>query len=359
MNDMKTWCTATGRGKASKEHLQIFDEVTRQIGKRCPSGLHVVSVALTNHLPDHYRSEVEVVLASDVRMTVSFQEDLQHDSDFTLYIDDFNFAAKVTESIESYLSVGIPSLRKEIRDIRAGIIGILPAWHEEGIDVRLVDVQLPSRDYWERSGPVTFEVTLSSLDALLRPDFRTFKIERSQELHAALEEFRVEMRPLFAMRSELRQHGADCFIDLLAYNAISSHGAAGRVLTPWLTRGSYPHVPGATVFEEEGRVRVHGSDKSERLQWNRDTVKVSNVALPELTLLNAIGRPITALLEHRLLSPEMKIVAASMEPKFNPNMDDDAYPQLSITFEQPLLLFSCSTGRATRRGEGMRQLPLI
>jgi hypothetical protein len=346
---VKTWHVVTDREQASEDILDVYDAVIRQLGEASQSAVHILSVALEDSLPDYYKVEIEVRFSDEIKLIAVFDENWCGDHNCPLFIDDFNIAAAVVDSVEAYLNVGTSTLGSQIRSIRSLIGSSLQGWHAEGVNVRLVDIKL--LDAVRGDVPLRFQVTLGCLDELLRPDHHAMEVGGVHQVAAMLDGLRPTMKERFSMYAELREHGGDCFIDLLAANLIASRGSVASLLDDWLGGSAYPDLQGVTVFSENGRVRAHNGNASGDIDWNRDTVTIWNQTVPETALLHAIGRPVTDLIDHPLLSREMTIVAA--------DVGDESDPYLRVTFEQPLLLFTRATGKLTRRNEGCRQLPLI
>lgn len=128
-------------------------------------------------------------------------------------------------------------------------------------------------------------------------------------------------------------------IDQLAFNVLALHGDPSTSLHRYYS-GLLPLPDGLNFFETDSTIHCSGYDRrDEACLWDCNTFTVWDRHFPEAVLQSFIGRPITKMIVHPVLSDNMIITKAR-------NATGNNYPYVEIEFDQPILLCCSRSGRA-------------
>ncbi|TPG16733.1 hypothetical protein EAH87_13885 [Sphingomonas koreensis] len=349
---MKVWRSNHERQAASPHALKILDGVEaglRRIGDRRS---RVTSIGILAHYFDTYDFEVVIELAPGTVVAVRYgsvdDEDREGDPEDR---DGGAVAHLVVSTVEELLLMGADQLADIVHGVRMRARQVLAGWSAEGTHVVLRDIRLVRNEYSPAAGELPFEMALLGLDRRPRPAVAWDQVDHPDRLEDTLAKLRPEMDRRFAMHCALSRQGADGLVDQLVVNAIAIHMDVGAVLRQ-IASGVWPHLPcSLTVFDDEGRLRCHGNGSARTdFRWNRDTVTISGMTLPATVLTAKVGRPVTELVTHAVLSDDMTILDASSH-------SDKFGRSVKLMFDQPKLAFCGASGRVWRLDPALGVVP--
>ena len=141
----------------------------------------------------------------------------------------------------------------------------------------------------------------------------TLQVADAEHALHELEHVLHDQRTRWAMRRQLAALGATGAVDQLTLALIRGHLPEAETLrTLGHERCIWP-MPGVTISWRDGRVRSSGEDMR-GMCWSDLTLSFEGAVLPETALTAAIGRPVTDLVQHPLLSCDMVVAAARNRP---------------------------------------------
>lgn len=317
----------------------LLADAFRTRGEEMPRMLAVASCEST---ADEHTYETYFELAPGVVLSTTFgsPEDIEG-SEFPIW-EAPRVAEEAELSIRSYLATGVDRLADILHDLRLRARRRLAVSSGTDGAAQLIGIRLTA-DGWHVGGRRHVRVRLEGLDLHLMSAAEELQIDDLDTFDAQIDRWGRTMASRYAARRTLALDGASGSIDLLTLNAISTFADPAAWIRSLSSRG-WPSTPDdIVVFARNGKYRSHGSDSTSALTWNRDTVQYPTF-VPATVLVACTGRPITDLIEHPMLSEEMIIRGATC-------VVENKEAVLSVTIEQPRLLFCVNSGRIWRSGE--------
>lgn len=232
----------------------------------------------------------------------------------------------------------VDQLSDAIHSARVTVRRIIGGWASEGIQARLIDVTLARYAVWQELDDPKLVFVVEGLDHLLRPTAQEINLHASSPLTVDLEFFKSYLSRQLCKRADLAKHGASGSIDQLALNAIAHFGDVETSLRRFEAEQIFWLPDDTAISMRDGEVTAGNGGMSPSLLIGHRSVTIDNVSLPETTLVAAIGRPITAIVEHHFLSENM-IVTEGFSA-----VEDDR-PSVTLHFDMPQWLFCSTTGR--------------
>jgi hypothetical protein len=337
---MGTWYRQYGRSHASTQTLAMLDTIETKLLAFDDPRPYVTSIRIGADLRDEYDYEVAVELTPGATLAVRYQLVDDEGRDPDALADELGaVAGHVVESVEEFLAHGPTSLADQLHALRLSTRGILAGWWSEGVHVTLVDMRFVRTDHVGADDAMAVEVRLRSLDDRLRPAIAALQAKRPDLLESVIVASRPGMGARFAARAELARQGADGWVDQLVVNAIAQNDDVATALRMVASGQPYGLAEELTVFMYDGHVRCHGRDAAKPdFAWNRSSVTIHGESPPETTLMALIGRPISGLVAHPVLSDDMIITRTSSKYGFGVH-------SITAEFDQPRLLFCSASGR--------------
>lgn len=336
---MNIWRREYGRACASDHALEILDDIEQELYAFSEPRPIVRSIRIGAGIRDSHDFEVEVELAPGATLAVRYQsvDEEGRDPD-ALENESGAVACLVVHGVKDYASFGFDALADVMHDMRVRTRKVLAGWWAEGIYETLGDIRIVYTEYWMPRDGVTFEVRLRHLNDRLRPAIGTLEFNDPDLLESELASSRSDLR--FVRQAELARQGADGLVDQLVLNAAAYYGDGAEILRgvvsgrpKWLSQD-------LTIFISDGHIQCHGRDPANpNFRWNRNSIEIFGRSAPDTVLTALKGRPITALIEHPVLSSDMIISHAHSKFEFGDH-------SIRAEFEQPRLLFCSASGHA-------------
>ena len=337
---MSVWYRQYGSSRASKHTLAILGRIESYltaVAGPCPP---VTSVRIGAGPGDQHDFEVEVELAAGVTLAVRYQSVDEEARDPGALEDQGGAVAwLVAESVKEFMGHGAPALADVLHDLRLRTRRTLACWWAEGIHATLEDIRSVRAEHAGPDDDLAVEARLRHLDDRLRPAIRALEAATPDLLGAQIESCKPEMARRSNARAELARHGADGWVDQLALNAIAQRDEVGPALRMIASGRPYGLSEELTVFVRAGHVRCHGWDEvNPSFSWNRDSVIIHGKSVPAVALTALVGRPVSHLVEHPVLSDDMIVTEATARHEYGLH-------SVRADFEQPRRLFCSASGR--------------
>ncbi len=335
---MKIWNREDGTENASRTVLEVLNAIRRKLPHDQRQRTKVLSISVD----DAWHScEIELELTPCVVLLVHYgpdHDDQDDDWDVDVEALDVDGAASIVATwVAYYTGMNLDKLADRVVTAQRRLQIISEGWSARGIPVELVDLKIVrARSFWcHQFIPVI--ARYRTLDDHL--DMAIFEVE-ADSLNEILDEYgskQISTERAQAKRT-LDAIGAHGWIDKLALNAIRlDHDVSEFLQSGGLYRAHHFAPPQLVVLD--GHVRASGCDENARhFSWHHDTVKIMERSLPETILHSLPGRPITDVVEHPILTPNLSITRAWVEREYGEQ-------NLMIEFKQPRFLFNRNTGR--------------
>lgn len=339
---MRTWYPENGRSDAPRIALAVFDETNRQFAQLGGPQPKILSIRLDE--TDVRRiCEIEVELANDVVTLVRYgatddEDELDWDDDPEMLDVD-----KIVYLI-LYWTVGIKhgeltdfsnSLQAAQRRLEQAFLD----WSTRGCPLELIDLRLVRTRIHHLNGKIGIIARFWNLNNELRRAVDELEADDIAALTSG--QFRrsaAKAGERQRIKTFLKSLGAHGTIDQIAVNTIALHHNVAEVLRS-RDFNVYPALENPIYLCEDGHVScIAASPSRPSISWYDNVVHVNGVTLPEAVLFSLPGRPITSVIDHRVLSSNMIVTRAHVDT-------DSPEPVLVIEFEQPRLLFCRYTGR--------------
>ncbi|MBQ95494.1 MAG: hypothetical protein CL510_06655 [Actinobacteria bacterium] len=307
-----------GDGAAKIVSIETQDES----GMECPDCL------FTFALPEGLVAEIAYCAA-----------DAQHIF-YDLEVTDVEWAADfVNDVLWTLRYEGYRSIADAVHEQRKIVRKTFAAWLSKcGIAADVLDTKLRWTEWQRYTGVFLHVISVSGLGEDLQPDTFDLELRSCSDPAPQLAELFTDLSRRHAAKAALNLHGADGSIDMLALRALKAEGPVQPELRNWKCL-SPPYGPFSINL---GRISIDQIVHSEhKIRFAKNTVTVYGMELPETVLLKCVGRPITDLLVHAYLSPEMIIVDAR-------NALSPSEKHFTIEFTQPVYYFCSVSGRYGR-----------
>lgn len=225
----------------------------------------------------------------------------------------------------------VGAVRREARAIAAEC-------QVSGLPLRVTAVHLAPYDHWRGSLDPRFEVEFEGLDDRLLPAPTHANVGAPDELRAELEPTIWRLRERCRRRSDLARADADGTIDLLALTSIRRLGNTRATLRTLLAEERIWLEDDTCLSWNDGHVRSYDHQAVDGMTWMDDWVTFENCLVDPKTAAHAVGRPVTEVMDHPLLSASMIV----REVRRSVDMGQLA---TSFCLEMPRLHFCGATGR--------------
>ena len=272
----------------------------------------------------------EVLLPGDVilklRCDYESNDNFQCTNDFSLNVEEA--ASMVSDHVRACHTMGF----EKIAGIFYQAQQLFAKWQEEyNSEIRLLDACISVNEWWRHTSQLPTFINYLCIDEFLCPSMKSIDIYDLDSLFDELhEEFKKYCQRKLAKEGFSRQ-GAEGEIDLLALKflewSVANDPNASKV-----KRGIVCNNLGFRVSSGHIYLNCFISHKP-KIYVNGDQIKIYEIELPELTLQNSVGLPITDLVEYPLLSPEISVVEARNDPH-----------GVEFVISQPKYLFIWSSG---------------
>jgi hypothetical protein len=331
------WDATDDQSKHTPLSAAVFEKVMADFtkyGDNCPQILSIDS-----YDDVHYQCEIEIQLPGGVVMEIDSRSSIRETSPpETLEVVSDEAAERVSDLVGNCAEIGFEKLNDKFDSARLGINKLFEQWsNDRDAHIDLVDLRLSSEPYWQNVFDTSVQITISCLSEALLPEKIRVKACCSEEAVAEVMQLHAEMKTRTHAKALLERQGADGFIDLIAMNSLlvtSSVKARPEDYLPKL-REPDPHPD----FKAEcGRLYLEASDSYDaRLNWYDGYIEIYDLEIPSTLRDSLLGKPITDLIEHPFLTPEI-IIKDLRKLCFG----EDYF---RITFEQPCFFYSRKTGR--------------
>lgn len=337
---MRYWTRAEiDAGAALPEDLEelvasVSDEVEdggRQFPRLSRAGIRDEG---DDHKEFLYELELELTPGLILPVYCGYLDPIEED----LIDDDIDFhVATVMEGLPICLAQR-DRLADLVHDARMRSRRFVGAQNAAGFPTRLIDVTLAPYDAWRGEVEPALLVHLEDLGPELIPMPWEISIERTELLEQELAWWRDQFSSRSDARTELLALGASGRVSQLALNAITHHGDAVGSLRRFATESRFWLPDNTALLIHDGRVVAGNGNSSSMFQWNRNGFTVASRYIGPDLLGSAVGRPVTDLVEHPFLSPDMTVTSAS-------NAFVDGVPILTVGLHMPYRLFCSTSGR--------------
>ncbi|MCD1623482.1 hypothetical protein [Citromicrobium bathyomarinum] len=335
---MKNWNADDGKENAPRRVLDLLDAIEGELSRDQWRRTKVLSIFIDD--ADH-SCEVELELAPYVVLLVYYGPDhddwddgWDHDTET---LDVVGAAGLVAGWVDYYTEMSLAKLADRMVTTQRRLQILSERWSSQGNPVEFVDLKIVRARSFLCHQFIPVIARYRALDDHLNMAIREVQADSLNEIldTYAFDALSPERAEAARTLAGLGAHG---WIDKLAINAIRlEHDVADFLKSGKLYRAHHFAPPQLIVFD--GHVRASGWDEGSRnFSWRYDTVKVMEKSLPEAILHSLRGQPITDVIEHPILTPELTITRAWVEREYD-------WQNLMIEFKQPRFLFNRSTGR--------------
>jgi hypothetical protein len=305
---MTIWRREHGRDCASAHAFAILKAIETDIGGGPNTFPQVASIRIGASRLDSHDFEVEMAIAPGVAVAVLYQsvneegrdpDDLESEGGSVA----FN-AVYAAKSLQAYA----PALTERFYVLRVRTRKMLAGWQADGAQAQLIDIRLIWTEHNFEGDEPRMELRIRCLDGSLRPMVERLDLFNAGDLETVLAGLRSHVEGRFKMRAALARQGATGLIDQIALNAISQYAEVAAILRTLASRSGSFFLGDTIIFRTTGVVQCDGYDRyTPKLSWNRHSITIHGQSLPDTTLAASIGRPITDLVEHPILSQDMII----------------------------------------------------
>ena len=341
---MAIWRREHGRARASRHTLEMLDDIERRLGEYPEPRPSVASIRIGAGLHDSFDFETEIEIAPGAIVAVRYQsvDEEGRDPDY-LEGEGGAVAWETLNAVKDFHELGAGFAADTLHDMRVHARKIFAQWSAAGVHATFGDIRFVRTEYSRDEDALVADLRYRGLNDWLRPALHSFEIQEPSELEDILAAYRPSIAAQFATKADLARNGADGFADRMVLNAIVREWEVGAALRA-LARGQYLSLSEAlTFYMSNGHLRCHGRSPGGELSWNKDRVDLHGLALPDTAAAALIGRPITDLVTHSVLSDDMIISDVG-------STGDYGGHAVRVTIEQPTLMFCGASGRVWSRG---------
>jgi hypothetical protein len=336
---MNIWYPQYGRQNATTDTLEILDNVEAHLSQCGDPRPLIRSVRVGAGWEHNTDFGVEVQLCPGVILNVGYQSVDDEERDPENLHHGWGVGIEVAESVKKHGAHGVDVLADSLHALRTRIRKALATFTHDGVYALLGEIFISCTDYGRLGDTFEIEVPLTGLDSDLRPCNAGLTLQGFNDLDEQLVGWHQTQSARFAKSRALMADGADGTVDQLAVNAIAQFDDVSEVLRGMTASGFFPLCQSVTTFVVEGHLQCHGWDRSNpNFHWNRDKVIIANADIPATILTTVVGRPITAVVDHPLLTDRMIITSAVSKDEWGKRF-------VELQFDQPKLLFCRASGR--------------
>ncbi len=272
-----------------------------------------------------------VVLPVDYGMADCVGEDWQGDE-----------AQGVIDEVETALDECVPQLERlanTLHTARLRARRIISGWITSGLHGDFVDVRLATYDHWRGDAEPAIVVLIDSIETgALRRKIDEIPVETIDVLEDRLSQYRDHLERMQRIKADLMRLGASGTVNQLALNAIACSADEAATLRRFETEDRFQLLDGSHLLMRYGEVKASSSTTNQRVEFSEDRFTISSLYVPAARLSEAVGRPVTEIIEHEFLTDDMIVTAATSHY-------DDGLPYVSVRLDMPVWLFCSVTGR--------------
>lgn len=256
-------------------------------------------------------------------------------------LDEAPTNAEIVEIVVGDVTAVLPRI-SEIADVlhhaRVDARKVLATWHDDGCQVRLIDVRLAPYDHWRGMDAPALELIVEGLGHHLEPAIMVVSVGSPSALATELQDIQSEQQILAATRRTMMSHGASGTIDQLAINAMKHAGRMLEDLQVLRREGRFWLQDETYVSLRRGHISAVSSDDDAHVRWTENGMAVRSTFVSGPLLAAAVGKPVSELYNHSYLTPDMIVEIASC------TLDQGEF-ELRIRFRQSKQMFCMVTGR--------------
>ena len=332
------WDATDDQSKHTPVSAAVFEKVSAALSVYGDKGPRILLIDSFDY-DDHFVYEMEIELPGGVIMEVSpvytlspvrIPEALAEASD--------KAAELVSEFVGHCAHLGFEELTDKFDDARSRLSIIFQQWSNDGdAHINLVDLRMRVEVYTQHSCVPTVLITISCLGESLFPEKMATLARDPDAAVAEVMTLHAEMKTRTQTKAHLESHGADGFIDLIAMNSLLVGDSVEARPEDYLGILVEPDLHW-NFNVKCGRLYLEATDSYDpRIKWQDGYVDIYDLEIPSTICGSLPGKPITALIEHPFLTPEIIIKSISKM--------HDGKDYHRIEFEQPCFFYSHGTGR--------------
>lgn len=298
----------------------------------------LASIAHHDHDDDHMRYHVLVELAPGIKLPTEYGMPDQLQAGYEKVEEDVDVVfALVMEGVDACLPI-LPTIASALHEQRVQVREIISGWARDGIHARLAEVRLAPYDHWRGEKQPATTVMLEGLGEQLRTEIFEVPVPSPVQLEAAFEECRLDIEAYQAMWLEVSALGATGRIDRLALNAIAHHGDTAETLRRFGSEWRFWLPDSTALIFRHGRVSAGTGDPDYAIDWGRNMITIWGRSVPETVLTAAIGKPVTAIVDHPFLTDDITVLEATSSV-------EDGRSFVSVSIAVPQFLFCSDSGK--------------
>lgn len=334
---MPTWRNDDGLDDMPPRTLEVFADIDVALDAVPGEPLIIRSMSIETGSSRPFDCAVEVELAPGAILLVTYASvDVQAGS--SVYASRRDVARHVSGVVTDVCRRGREDVADMLHDLRVRLRRTLAEWTAEGAPASLHDVRLIRSEDSDPADPFETQVRLEVVDDALRPALESIFAGHPKQIDAELRHAEARLKRLFAIRSALARRGATGSVDRLVLNALAMEARDVPAALRRASRTTSVTKHGDTeLFIEEGRMRCRG--RGGGLTWDRGRIRLKGLVVPGPVRVAAVGRPVTDLIEHPVLSGDMVVTEVVV-------CEDDFDKFTDVGFDQEVSLYDGVTGRS-------------
>jgi len=315
--------------------LELVDAIELQ-GREWPK---LLRIGRHDNDEDVHRFEVDVELAPGLilpmehGLTETTDEEWDGSENDEVSVFDWTM-----EGVNACLS-NIEDLSQRVHDARLKVRSIVAGWREKGLPARVVDVHLAPYDHWRGDSIPQLRVLLETLDDRLEVVVCKLDEFPTGNLEATLVDAYNDLADRSPRRDTFMRQGATGQINQVALNAIALFGDVAQTLRRFATEGRFWLPDGTCILMRDGMVDAGNYRDATNILWRANGISVSTAVELRRDVATCVGRPVTELIEHPLLSPDMSVLKATWD------VDHQGDRWLDIDLAMPWRFFCSRSGR--------------
>ncbi len=247
-------------------------------------------------------------------------------------------AELVSDFVGYYAHFGFEKLTDKFDDLRSELNKLFEQWSNDGdAHIDLIDLRIKTEPYWQHTSETPVQITINCLNEYLLREESDIEVWYPEEAVAEVMELHAELKTRTQTKELLKTQGADGIIDLIAMNSLLLDGRIKAKPESYLVKLREPEQH-KDFRVKCGRLYLEATDfYRPSISWYDGYMKLYDVKIPSTIFDSLPGKPITALIEHPLLTS--KVIIQNIVKLF------DGKHYYKIEFEQPCFYYCCKTGR--------------
>lgn len=338
---MAIWQAREGLEALSPFMSAVYQNISEHLERRGDEAVKIVSIETRNERGMECPDCLFTIALSDglVAEIAYCAADAQHIF-YDLEVTDIEWASDFVNDVlsslryKSYRSIA-DAVHEQLKRVRKTFAAWLSKY---GIAADVLDTKLRWTEWQRYTGEFPHIISVSALGEDLQPATIDLELRFCSDPAPQLAELFTDLSRRHAAKAALNLHGADGSIDMLALRVLKAEGPVHPALRNWKCLS-----PRYRPFSVNlGRISIDKIVRAKhRIRFAKNTITVYGMELPEMVLMKCVGRPVTDLITHAYLSPEMIITHARNEVI-------SSEKHFSIVFTQPLYYFCSVSGRYGR-----------